>query len=112
MKEFCEIRLKYVRAMQVWQILIGLASNRQIITLELLGQIIEVESARTISSHFELARRYCSKNDVLPLDTLVVNVGNRTAKNGDLDREDVFNYDWYDLYPPSEKDFEKLYANG
>lgn len=116
MKYFCEIKSKYARALQIWQVLIGLASNRQIITNGLLGQIIEVESVRTIGTYLDPVKRYCSKNGLPPLTILVVNIakgpagkGSTTAHNENLDRENVFDYDWYDLYPPSEKDFEKLY---
>ncbi len=60
--------------------------------------------------------RYCKQNNLPPLTIVVVSEttgspgeGLTTIGNENSDREAVFNYDWYNLYPPSEVDFAGLY---
>ena len=115
-KKFGEIRTKYSRAVQIWQILIGLARNRQTITYGMLGAKIGFKGVGTIGSFLDPIMRYCKQNNLPPLTIVVVNEttgspgeGLTTIGNENSDREAVFKYDWYNLYPPSEADFAGLY---
>lgn len=101
------------RALQVWQILISKAHNRQTVTYINLANMIGYSDARPIPNILELIMRYCDQNRIPPLTALVVNKGTgipgnglTTLKNGDTDREEVFNYDWYSIIPPTPKEFE------
>ena len=116
-KKFDEIRTRYSRAVQIWQILIGLARNRQTITYGMLGKKIGFEGVGTIGQFLDPTMRYCKKNNLPPLTIVVVGEttgspgeGLITIANENLDREAVFHYDWYNLYPPSEDDFAGLYS--
>jgi hypothetical protein len=100
------------RALQVWQILIGKAHNRQTITYIALANMIGYSDARPIPNILDHIMRYCVQNDLPSLTALVVNKGTgapgdglTTLKDPDADREEVFNFDWYALIPPTPDEF-------
>lgn len=103
------------RALQIWQILISKAYNRQTVTYEVLAEMLGYKGAGTLGDRLGPIWALCEHHDLPPLTVLVV--GKNTGKPGsgleehrDIDgtfdqaRERVFNYDWYGLYPPSEAD--------
>ena len=115
-KKFDEIHTRDSRAVQIWQILIGLARNRQTITYGMLGKKIGFKGVGIIGPFLDPIMRYCKQNNLPPLTIVVVNEttgspgeGLTTIGNESSDREDVFNCDWYNLYPPSEVDYAGLY---
>ena len=115
-RKFDAIRTKYSRAVQIWQILIGLAHNRQTTTYGMLGKQIGFEGVGIIGQFLDPIMRYCKANNLPPLTIVVVNEttgspgeGLVTLANENLDREAVFHYDWYNLYPPGENDFAALF---
>jgi hypothetical protein len=107
-KKFSENSNNPERALQVWQILIGKAYNRQTITYIDLAKIIGYTDARPIPNILNHIMCFCDQNNLPPLTALVVNKGTgapgeglTTLKNPDSDRERVFNVNWYDLVPPT-----------
>lgn len=109
--KFDEIRSKPSRAIQIWEILIGLAPNRQTITYGMLGKLIGFKGVGIIGPFLDPIMQYCQKNELPPLTLLVVGqtvgspgTGLTTVRNPDIDRESVFEYDWYNLYV-KEEDF-------
>jgi hypothetical protein len=101
------------RAVQAWQILLSKAMNRQTVTYEGLSILMyKKEAAGVLAAILGHIAFYCMDNDIPPLTTLVVGKG--PGKPGDRipldpakfdeERERVYQYDWYDIYPPSEAD--------
>ncbi|MGH7030137.1 MAG: hypothetical protein ACREE9_03185 [Stellaceae bacterium] len=100
------------RAVQAWQILIGKAMNRQTMTYQDLSRLMYGKSAAgviaRILGHIAF---YCIDNGLPPLTAIVVGKRRGTpgdeipisAANIDEEREKVYRQNWYDLYPPSEK---------
>lgn len=102
------------RAVQIWQILISKAHNRQIITYGILADILGLGGAIILAQPLSIIMYFCSQNDLPPLTVLVVNAktglpGKGLKIDGDLSavREDVFNYNWYGLLSPSENQFSE-----
>lgn len=58
---------------------------------------------------------YCNDNDIPPLTAIVVGKNRGTPGDEipinratiDRDRERVYEYKWYNLYPPSERELHK-----
>ena len=95
----------YERAIQIYQVLIAAAHNRQVLTYTLVGQAIGVP-ARGLGPHLEHILRFCQTNNLPPLTVLVVKTsqgqpgsGLTTTKDIDRDRERVFSYPWFRLKP-------------
>lgn len=85
------------RALQIWQILIGKAHNRQTITYGALANMIGYSNAQPIPNILNYIMKYCDHYDLPPLTALVVNKesgapggGLTTLRDLDADREDVF----------------------
>lgn len=102
------------QAVQIWQILISKAHNRQIITYGILADLLGLGGAIILAQPLSIIMYFCSQNDLPPLTVLVVNAktglpGEGLKIDGDLSavREDVFNYNWYGLLSPSEKQFSE-----
>ncbi|SRR6266849_587388 len=118
MKKFNPTSKNPVRAVQAWQILISRAMNRQTITYEGLSLLMYKKKAQgvldKILGHIAY---YCQDNELPPLTAIVV--GKRRGTPGedipidptkfDSERERVYDYDWYDVYPPSEEELEQAF---
>ncbi len=87
--------------------------NRQTVTYEGLSILMyKKEAAGVLAAILGHIAFYCMDNDIPPLTTLVVGKG--PGKPGDRipldpakfdeERERVYQYDWHDIYPPSEAD--------
>ena len=59
------------RALQIWQILISAAHNRQTLTYQIVGEITGMGSG-TQSQTLDMIMRYCKRNNLPPLTSLVV----------------------------------------
>ncbi|MFZ5488258.1 MAG: hypothetical protein ACOY44_00520 [Pseudomonadota bacterium] len=101
------------RAMQVWQILVGAAHNRQTLTYGHLATHLEFEGAGVFAHILGCIMKYCKDNKLPPLTCLVVNQtsglpgdGLTTVENLPTDREAVYKQNWYALYPVQISDFE------
>jgi len=106
------------RAMQVWQILIGAAHNRQTLTYGQVAEYLEFGGAGVLSRILGRIMRYCDNNNLPALTCLVVNqetgmpgAGLTTIENLPVDRERVYQQNWYALPPVQIADFERFIPN-
>ena len=100
------------RALQIWQVLIGAAHNRQTLTYEMLDRLIEMGGTIVLSNPLDLVAQHCQRNNLPPLTVLVV--GKQSGEPGggypveqsvSADRERVYGYPWYALPPRKTADF-------
>lgn len=101
------------RAMQIWQILINAAHNRQTLTYGHLAEYLEFEGAGVFAQILGCIMRYCNDKQLPPLTCLIVNqstglpgAGLTTVEDLPKDREAVYKQNWYVLYPVQISDFE------
>ena len=86
------------RAVQIWQILMGKAHNRQTLTYGMLAKLLGYGGAGMLGGHLEPVALYCRQNDLPPLTALVVEQSmgvpsvDLTGNDPNVDREDVFRY--------------------
>jgi putative restriction endonuclease len=103
-----------VRALQAWQFLIGKARNRQIVQYEELRQLLGYPTCNPLRHVLGCIMWFCQQNPPLPPLTIIV--VNQSGEPGDgfsaeirenyhQRREDVFNYPWFNLVPPTIHDF-------
>lgn len=106
------------RAVQAWQILVGLAKNRQTITYGGLSKLMYGKRAQgVLAKILGHVAFFCEDEDLPPLTSIVVVKGVGVASDGipvdqtrlDEYREQVYDFDWYDLYPPSEAQLTAAY---
>jgi|SRR5579864_7325961 len=107
------------RAVQAWQILVSKAMNRQTLTYEGLSKLMYGrEAAGVLARILGHIAFYGKLNNLPPLTTIVVGKG--PGKPGshipvdplriDTEREIVYRYNWYDIYPPSEGDLAAAFT--
>jgi len=103
----------YERALQIWQILISAAHNRQVLTYEIVGKHIGL-GPQALANHLGHIMNHCDRNGLPPLTVLVVKKGPgrpgkglTTTKNLDEDRERVFTHNWFGLKPLETTDLKK-----
>ena len=118
MKTFNPTSKAPARAVQAWQILVGNAMNRQTVTYEGLSKLMYNKKAAGVLAHIlgHIAF-YCLDNKIPPLTALVVGKG--PGKPGhriplaplkiDKEREKVYQYDWHNIYPPTEEELVDAY---
>ncbi len=118
MKTFNPTAERSARAVQAWQILVGKAMNRQTLTYVGLSKLMYgKEAAGVLAGILGHIAFYCEDNDIPPLTTLVVEKGPGKPGYGipvdptriDEERENVYQHDWYNIYPPSEADLAAAY---
>lgn len=107
------------RAVQAWQILVGMAKNRQTVTYEGLSTLMFGEKAAGVLSgilgHIAF---YCKEHELPPLTSIVVGKGRGTPGDEipinlseiDMQRERVYECNWFDIYPPSEQALAESHA--
>jgi len=104
------------RTIQIWQVLINLAHNRQTITYEKLAEIIGMGTMGVVvTQSLETLMSYCKNNNLPPLTILVVQKhsgipgqGLTTIEELNADREKVFNYEWLQLPPLKISEIENI----
>jgi len=112
---FKEHATQSTRALQVWLILIGKASNRQMVTYGMLAKMLGYEGAGTLAHILGHIMHYCHENQLPPLTVLVVNQDTGLPGEGlvgaDLNagREAVFRFDWHSLVPPAPDELAAAY---
>ena len=106
------------RAVQVWQVLIGTAYNRQTLTYTLLAERIGVDAA-SLATPLGMVNRYCAMKQLPPLAVLVVRSDAGTPATDltwttdvDFAREAVYQLEWFKLKPPSANDFAIVESMG
>lgn len=100
------------RALQLWQILISAAHNRQVLTYEIVGKIAGI-NPKGLGTYLGPIMRFCARANLPPLTVLIVRKGKgrpgdglTTAPNPDLERERVFAHNWFGMKPPTADDFK------
>ena len=120
MDEFNPSSKHPVRAVQAWQILVSAAMNRKTYTYEGLSILMYKKKASgvldKILGHIAF---YCIDNDLPALTSIVV--GKRRGTPGkdipvnpahmDSEREAVYEFDWFNIHPPSSGDLSESYKN-
>jgi putative restriction endonuclease len=114
-KKFDEDPSDELRAFQIWLILIGKAFNRQIVTYKILGKMLGFRGYGVFAGILDHIRIYCILNHLPPLTALVVNQITGLPGKGlglsdkDLNaaREKIYNYDWYNIIPPTPEQLMK-----
>ena len=118
MKAFNPSSAHPARAVQAWQILVGMAMNRQTTTYENLSRFMYNKKAQgvldKILGHIAY---YCIDNDLPALTSIVVGKKRGTPGSDipvdlstiDEQRERVYDFDWYNAYPPSEMDLKAAF---
>lgn len=117
MKTFSQQATHPARALQAWQILISTAKNRQIYTYKKLSELMYGRAAQgVIASILGHIAYFCNEYGLPPLTALVVNEktglpgeGIPTDKDLNAIREEIYAFDWYDVYPPSESELKEIY---
>lgn len=112
-------RKSAVRALQAWQYLIGKAANRQIVKYNELRELMGYPTNNPLASILGCIMFVCEQNSLPPLTIIVVNRmgvpgGGFTAeKIADYHqrREDVFNYEWFKIIPPTVGEFQQARDN-
>lgn len=108
-----------VRALQAWQYLIGKAVNRQIVQYEELRILMDYPTSNPLASILGCIMFWCEQNDLPPLTLLVVNKSGVPGEGFTAEnlpdyhrrREDVFNYPWFKILPPSIKQLKEARIN-
>lgn len=98
-----------VRALQAWQYLIAKAVNRQIVQYEELRILMEYPTCNPLTPALGCIMFYCEQNDLPPLTIIVVNKSGVPGEGFTAEqiedyhrrREDVFNFPWFELMPPT-----------
>src|SRR5262245_49584794 len=108
------------RAVQIWQILVAKASNRQTITYGELADILEWGGAGVLGRPLGHIMYYCQQNGLPPLTVIVVGKAKGSPGDG-LDvlpseqnsaREKVFKHNWFDIIPPDAEELKKARLAG
>jgi putative restriction endonuclease len=105
-----------VRAMQIWQILVSKSHNRQTMTYSNLAELLGYNGSGTLGRQLGHIMFFCEQNSLPPLTVLVVNSESGLPGSGFQHeseipalRECVYNYNWFNLIPPSEADYTKAW---
>lgn len=103
-----------VRALQAWQYLIGKAHNRQIVKYDELRILMGYPTNNPLNSILDCIMFFCEQNNLPPLTLIVVNKygvpgSGFTAENFEKyhqSREDIFNFPWFSILPPTIKELQ------
>jgi hypothetical protein len=110
LKRFNPSSKREERAVQAWQILVGAAMNRQTLTYKLLSiKMFQKEASGVLDKTLGHIAFYCEDNDLPALTAIVVGKNRGTpghdipldSEKFDRSREEVYECDWYDIYPPT-----------
>ena len=120
MQKFNPSSKREERAVQAWQILVGAAMNRQTLTYKLLSlKMFQKEAAGVLDKTLGHIAFYCMDNNLPPLTTIVVGKNRGTPGHEipidpddyDQAREDVYEFDWYNVYPPTDEELLESFNN-
>lgn len=106
------------RAVQLWQVLLGAAFNRQTLTYTLLAERVGL-GPNLLAQPLGMIAGYCAMKQLPPLTVLVVQAdagkpasGFGWASDPDFAREAVYEHEWYKLKPPTAQDFALVEGMG
>jgi hypothetical protein len=118
-KYFSDNPTEYSRAVQIWQILISKAHNHQILSYNELGKLLRYKgySFGELRLIFDKIDIFCNQNRLPHLTCLVLTKetglpsidSNWSAAKLNKERAEVFEYDWFNLYPPSEEELKGIF---
>lgn len=104
------------RAVQIWQILVSMAHNRQSTTYSQLSKLLGFTRTVRLTESLGSIMYYCNQNELPPLTVLIVSEKTGVPKEGlmlpgeeNREREKVFKYNWYNIYPPTREEFAKAW---
>jgi hypothetical protein len=107
------------QALQIYQILVGCAHSRQIVTYGMIADLLKFGGAGVLDRQLGHIMFWCHAHDLPPLSVLVVNsgsgkpgVGLIKSEDFDRDREKVFSFDWFDVFPPTPVELKDAYDKG
>ena len=114
-RRFDENLTLYYRALQIWQILVSKASNRQSMTYGNLsdmvgGSVIPIDmGAASEPHHAVLPDKWLAAIDYTCSKPRDWRAGSGTSSINalNMDREKVFNYGWFGIVPPTLEEFER-----
>jgi len=98
--------------------LISAAYNRQTLTYRIIADRLSYKGAGVLADTLGHIMFFCREEKLPPLSVLVVNQetglpgGGLTQTDLNADREWVFDFDWYDIVPPSAEQLAGAYARG
>src|SRR6266567_3265990 len=106
---FDDNRNRPARAIQIWLILIGLASNRQTITYQELSKVLGFKGEGVFADILGHIAFYCKENELPSLTDLVVKKDTGLPGDGlatqvinfNAERERVYNHKWFRMFPPT-----------
>jgi hypothetical protein len=112
MKQFADDSHLHTRALQIYQVLVGLAWNRQTVTYGALSreQMDGYGSGGILNRPLGCIMGWCYERGLAPLTVLVVNddtgvpgTGLITVPDGDWPaaQQRVFAFNWFSIMPPS-----------
>ena len=112
-------RKSAVRALQAWQYIIGKAAMRHIIQYNELRILMDYPTNNPLSPVLSCIMFYCQQNGLPPLTIIVVNKSGVPGEGFTAEalndyhqrREDVFNYPWFKLVPPTIDEFKEARKN-
>ncbi len=109
---------RYQRCNQIWTLLVSAALDRKSYTYGDIAEILGFGGAGTMAQFLGPIMWLCEDNEWPPLTVLVVNQdsglpgeGLTTLEEVNKDRESVFKFNWFELEPPQNIDFEKADRN-
>jgi hypothetical protein len=118
-KTFNEEPTRPYRALQLWQILIAKAANRQVATYGELERLIGFKGAGVFAQTLGHIMYYCQQNGLPPLTALVVKKktglpghGLTVRKDLDAGREEAFGCEWFKVLPPTPRQLGDAYRKG
>jgi len=106
-----------IRALQAWQYLIAKASNRQLVRYTELAEMMGYTDSRPLPKILGCIMCYCSQQNLPPLTIIVVSKegipgeGFTDAKPEEFHRkrEAVFDFNWYDVFPPTVEELHQAF---
>jgi len=119
MKTFNPTSKQPDRAVQAWQILVGAAMSRQTLTYAGLARLMyQRNAAGVLDKILGHLAYYCIDNKLPALTSIVVGAGRGTpgskipVNKSKLDalREKVYDYDWFNVYPPARDELLASWA--
>lgn len=109
---------RYQRASQIWSLLICAARERKTYTYGDIANILGFGGAGVMAQILGCVMWFCEEKKLPPLTVLVVNQGTglpgeglTTLEDVNKDREAVFNFNWFDIEPPQNGNFESVDRN-
>ena len=93
--------------------------NRQIVRYDELSKLMEYSGNRPLSIILGCIMYFCDQNELPPLTILVVNQDGVPGGGFTIEilddchtrREEIHNYEWYKIVPPTINEFQSAFEN-